>query len=147
MVLTNAEKQARWRAAHAERRRNVQRIATILMRRRRTNKHISELAQRILMIIKLRSGKALQRELEDNLQEMTKRALHRARQVREERQWRDDWLAAHPDMTVKDYRRLRKTAVFEWLITRENARRAAYWHEAIVKPMVDRQAIAWALDG
>jgi hypothetical protein len=34
MALTNAEKQARWRKRHADRRRDVARIATMLMRRR-----------------------------------------------------------------------------------------------------------------
>jgi hypothetical protein len=56
---------------------------------------------------------------------------------------RDDWLEAHPDMKVKDFRRLRKTAVFEWLIARDDARGEANWYEAVVKPKVDRQAIAW----
>jgi hypothetical protein len=34
MALTNAEKQARWRKRHADRRRDVARIATMLTRRR-----------------------------------------------------------------------------------------------------------------
>lgn len=33
MAMSNAEKQRRWRAAHADRRRDVQRIATMLTRR------------------------------------------------------------------------------------------------------------------
>jgi hypothetical protein len=33
MALTNAEKQARWRGRHADQRRRVPRIATLLMRR------------------------------------------------------------------------------------------------------------------
>jgi hypothetical protein len=33
MVLTNAEKQARWRERHTERRRHVARIASLLIRR------------------------------------------------------------------------------------------------------------------
>jgi len=32
MALTNAEKQRRWRAAHTDRRRTVQRVASMLMR-------------------------------------------------------------------------------------------------------------------
>lgn len=36
MALTNAEKQARWRQHHVERRRAVARIATLLMRRSHT---------------------------------------------------------------------------------------------------------------
>jgi hypothetical protein len=35
------------------------------------------------------------------------------RHAKEERRHRDDWLAAHPGMTVKDFRRLRTTGVFE----------------------------------
>jgi hypothetical protein len=147
MALSNAEKQARWRKRHADRRRKVTRITGLLMRQRLTNEHIAELAQCILLVVKRRRGKALHRELSVALQFMTQMAEDHAKHVEQERCRRDDWLAAHPGMTVKDFRWLRTTAVFKWLIAREDARRKDYYHEAIVKPNVDRQAMAWMLDG
>jgi hypothetical protein len=43
MALTNADKQRRWRAAHAGRRQSVARIATMLMRRSHTTGRTFEL--------------------------------------------------------------------------------------------------------
>ena len=44
MPLTNAEKQRRWRQRHADRRRTVARIATMLVRQHLTSDQIKELA-------------------------------------------------------------------------------------------------------
>jgi hypothetical protein len=141
MPLTNAEKQARWRKRHADRRRTVARIATMLMRRQLTNKHTTELAQRIALIVKRRRGKLLHRELGKALEVLVRMAENHAEHVEQERRYRDDWLAAHPDMTVKDFRRLRKTAVFEWLIARRTRKDwlAVPVHEQASASLGDRQ--------
>jgi hypothetical protein len=49
-------------------------------------------------------------------------------------------------MTAKDYRRLRTTEVPEWLRAKEKADKEACLYEAVQKPKVQWQAIAWALD-
>jgi hypothetical protein len=44
MALTNAEKQARWREKHIARRRNADRVATLLVRTKWPDGHVAEIA-------------------------------------------------------------------------------------------------------
>jgi hypothetical protein len=44
MALTNAEKQARWREKHIRRRRDADRVATLLVRTNWPDGHVEEIA-------------------------------------------------------------------------------------------------------
>ena len=51
MALSNAEKQQRWRERHISRRRTVQHLASLLLRRAWSEEHIDELGQLLRSLI------------------------------------------------------------------------------------------------
>jgi hypothetical protein len=63
MALTNAEKQARWRERHIVKRRNVQRIVNLLVRRQLTDAHIEELAGLLYGLLSREGVRILRRHL------------------------------------------------------------------------------------
>jgi hypothetical protein len=136
MALTNAEKQRRWRAAHADRRRKVQRIATLLMRSRVTGRvhkvavgwyetnideHFFQLADATIDV--LGTEKAISQLKSALWYFLAQRQSARRNRNWHERSGRERWLRDHPDKTVKDYRRWRHTE------------------------QQNEQAVAWLLDG
>ena len=63
MAMTNAEKQARWRERHIAKRRNAQRIANLLMRKRYTDEHIKEVAGLLNTFFNRNGARILRRHL------------------------------------------------------------------------------------
>jgi hypothetical protein len=134
MVLTNAQKQRRYRERHADARRRVARIANHLMRRSHSEGRPSEAKVGWNDVTFDRYFFVLARMLSDALK--TDRAIrqlrwalaicldHRRNDRRSERVKRKLWLRTHPGMTSKEFRRLRNIEVAQWLEA-ERARRAA----------------------
>jgi len=152
MALTNAEKQARWRTAHADRRRTLARITTLLMRRRHAEGRTDEITVgwyttkvdayffklAFLICDALETDKEI-RQLKNALAY----CLDRRRAAREaECNLRKTWLKEHPRMTAHDFRRLRDTEVAQWWEARifANREQREPWHGR-------ERAIMWALDG
>jgi hypothetical protein len=136
MPLSNAEKQARWRKRHSERRRKTAQIVAMLMRQQKTEGsadkrghlhvfggdiHEFGLIRVTIDPYFLKLAALLGEVLETDqaimqLQWALAKCRDERRRAREmERQLRNDWLWAHPGMTGKDYRRLRDTEVEQWL--------------------------------
>ena len=104
MTLTNAEKQARWREKHIQRRREADRVATLLVRTKWPSGHVEEIAASLRPFFTTAGIAALRRALKPpkppNGEEMkTKTAEHF-------RQWRTLWLKEHPGKTAADFKRL-----------------------------------------
>jgi hypothetical protein len=153
MPLTNAEKQKRWRAAHGDRRRTVQRIATLLMRHSHPEGHTDEITVgwyttkvdayffklADLICDALGTDKEI-RQLKNALAYyLDRRQSSRREHNWRERRWREHWLRDHPHMTAKEYRRWRNTdEMAAW-------RKAVDW--ATTEMRRERQAMEWALDG
>jgi hypothetical protein len=65
MALTNAENQARWRERHIRERRYAQRLANLLMRKRRTEETIEDIAVVLNLVFNRRDITTLRRKLKD----------------------------------------------------------------------------------
>ena len=166
MALTNAEKQRAWRQRHAERRRAVAQIASMLMRRSHTDgemiegprigwnafgvdvKYDAYFLRLAVLLAKCFSQdneiKQLRWALEGCLRDRKSARRHK-------RDIRKYWLETHPHMGAKDYRRWRDTD--EMTAWRE-AEKFARWGNEFFRSGVQVkeralawQAIAWVLDG
>lgn len=63
MPLTNAEKQQRWRERHIERRRTVQRVAGLLLRRTWSDEHFAEFGELLRSLLPTTGIATLRRAL------------------------------------------------------------------------------------
>src|SRR5262249_6005783 len=105
MVLTNAEKQARWRERHIAKRRDAQRIVNLLVRKSVTDAHVKQVAGLLNMFLN-RHGVRLLRQALKALTEPTAKEMA-TRHRDNEKAFRDWWLCEHPGRTAKEYNRLR----------------------------------------
>jgi hypothetical protein len=116
MALTNAEKQARWREKHIGRRRNADRVATLLVRTNWPDGHVEEIAAALHPFFTTHGIAVLRRALKPMTREDNEAAIKEM--LREERaQWRKE----HPGQRITD------AAVVEW---RRERNRAAMKEEA-----------------
>jgi hypothetical protein len=65
MVLSNSEKQARWRERHIAKRRNAQRIVSLLLRRDLTDEHIEQVANLLNSFLNPEGVRILRRRLRE----------------------------------------------------------------------------------
>ena len=101
MTLTNAEKQARWREKHIQRRRDADRVATLLVRAKWPSGHVEEIAASLRPFFTTAGIAALRRALKPpNGEEMKAKAAEHFRQ------WRALWLKEHPGKTAGDFKRV-----------------------------------------
>src|SRR5215471_11332288 len=105
MALTNAEKQRRWRQHHAERRRAVARIASMLTRRSHSEGHVEEIAIGLRAILNKDAIAALRRALRPFRPPTKKETEARWREESSAR--RELWLAEHPDRTADEFEHLK----------------------------------------
>jgi hypothetical protein len=112
MVLTNAEKQARWRERHIGKRREAQRIVNLLVRKTLTDQHVNQVASLLSALLGRRRVSVLRRALKPSPpKEMD--AIHRGNA----KLFRDQWLREHPGRTVTEYNRLlgnHDSEVWDW---------------------------------
>jgi hypothetical protein len=121
----NREAQARYRERYIGKRRTVQRVANILMRKTWTVKHFDELGVLLRAIMNREALRALRRKLRDTARtdpEMD--AIWRQR----EKNTRAVWLAEHPGRTAAEFNRLFRdddSEVGDWLRAKGAAENAA----------------------
>src|SRR5215471_12320094 len=99
MALSNAEKQKNWRERHIERRRTVQRISGLLLRRTWSDEHFETLGG--LLQQNREAARALRRALKPRTNEEME-AIHRENE-KGIQAW---WLKEHPGRTRAEYNRL-----------------------------------------
>jgi hypothetical protein len=104
MALSNREKQQRWRERHIVRRREVQRIASLLLRRTWRDEHFEELGGLLQSMMNHTAIAALRRALKPRTSEEMA-AINRASDKANEDAMQRLWLQEHPGRTAKDYRR------------------------------------------
>jgi hypothetical protein len=111
MVLSNAEKQARWREKHIERRHRAQRIVNLLVRKTLTDEHVEQVANLLGGFFSRHGVRVLRRRLKaladpsaKDREEAKKRNADYWRE--NERQWQAMWLREHPGRTRSEYNRL-----------------------------------------
>jgi len=90
-MLTNAEKQARWRERHIERRRTAQRVTNLLIRQKWPDGQIEELAGLLRSFLTAVGVANLRRALKP----ITPKEMDAINRKREERIC-DWWLREHP---------------------------------------------------
>jgi hypothetical protein len=101
MVLTNAEKQARWRERHIRKRREAQLIVNLLVRKRLTDADIGEIAGLLSGFFNRYGVTVLRRALKPlTPKQMAAHNREHAKRLR------DQWLREHPGRTVTEYNRL-----------------------------------------
>jgi hypothetical protein len=114
----NREAQARWRERHIKQRRNAQRIANLLIRRKWPDGTIEELAGLLGMFLTREGARSLRRELRKLKDPGPKEEKENAAYWREnEKGFRDWWLREHPGRTRSEYNRLLRdddSEVWEW---------------------------------
>jgi len=108
----NREAQARWRERHIYKRRMVQRIGNILLRKTLADEHYNELADAMRAFMPTSAIAKLRRALKPITDK------ENAANLREgEKAWRELWLREHPDRTAAEYRRLLRndtSEVWDW---------------------------------
>jgi hypothetical protein len=113
----NREAQRRWRARHARQRALAQDLSKIVLRRSwPDDAGIAELAGLLRSALNREGLRSLRRALreETHAEGVARSAKFWAEN---ERQWREQWLAAHPGRTAKQYRESLKDqdgAVWAW---------------------------------
>jgi hypothetical protein len=110
MALSNAEKQARWRERHIDKRRRAQRMVNLLMRKQLTDEHVAAVAGLLAGFFNQTGIRTLRRELQ-------RRADPEAYWRQSQKVFRSAWLAAHPGRTGAEYDRLlrdQNSEVWEW---------------------------------
>jgi hypothetical protein len=128
MALSNSEKQQRWRERHLARRRQVQRIAGLLLRRKWGDEHFKELGDLLQSLLSRDDVAALRRALRPRTSAEME-AINRAAEVAV----RELWLREHPGRTCADYDRLPGGAKWEWRLAKSGA-------------IVDAERAAWLAD-
>jgi hypothetical protein len=111
MALTNAEKQARWREKHIGRRRDADRVATLLVRTNWPDGHVEEIAGALRAFFNTEAEIAALRRA---LKPMTEKETN-AMFAESSRQDRAAWRKAHPG------KRVTNKAVHEWRVQRNRA--------------------------
>jgi hypothetical protein len=71
MVLTNAEKQARWRERHIGKRRDTQRIVNLLVLKHLTDDHVQDIADLLVMFLNRQRVRILRRRLQEQTETPT----------------------------------------------------------------------------
>jgi hypothetical protein len=119
----NREAQARYRERHLGKRRAVQRVANILMRKTWTGKHFDELGVLLRSIMNRPALRALRRQLREPTD-----AEMDAIWWQREKNTRVVWLTEHPGRTAAEFNRLFRdddSEVWDWLRAKGAAQNAA----------------------
>jgi hypothetical protein len=131
MALSNREKQQRWRERHIAKRRNVQRIASLLLRRKWDDEHFEELGGLLQSVM----NRAAIAHLRTRLKPKTNEEVA-AIQEADEDAFRQLWLREHPGRTAREYRRQLS----------DNDSEVWQWRRAKGAALIAAEAQAWEAD-